>query len=127
MLGACRARSCANRSERLAQPRQRRCAAVSATREAGPGDNAPDYSEIDSSPFNQTIMALFRRKMVARIGEDTDEQGYAGIIALTRKLNSMYKGTVSLYRDADFCIVVYIVYASGRYDTPVADSMLLYL
>lgn len=90
MLGACRARSCAGWNGRLAQPREARCAAR-ATRRAGPGDDPPDYSDIDSSPFNQTIMALFRRKMVDRIGEDTEEQGYAGIIALTRKLNSMYK------------------------------------
>lgn len=78
----------------LAQPQRQSSVVVAraATREAGPSDAAPDYSSLDSSPVNQTIMALFRRKMVARIGEDTDEQGYAGIIALTRKLNSMYKG-----------------------------------
>lgn len=106
MLGACRARSCAGGNGRPAQPRERRCAAARATREAGPGDNPPDYSDIDSSPFNQTIMALFRRKMVDRIGEDTEEQGYAGIIALTRKLNSMYKGA------SDFKVTLFGVWFS---------------
>lgn len=93
MLGAYRARSSVSGSGALA-PRRERCAAVGATRTAGPGDIPPDYSDIDASPINQTIMALFRRKMVDRIGEDTEEPGYAGIIALTRKLNSMYKGTI---------------------------------
>lgn len=92
MIGSCRARSFASGSVRPAQPRKQRSTATRATRSAGPDESPPDYSEIDSSPFNQTIMALFRRKMVDRIGEDTEEQGYAGIIALTRKLNSMYKG-----------------------------------
>lgn len=34
-----------------------------------------DYSKIDSQPLNQIIMGLFRRKMVAAIGDDTPAQG----------------------------------------------------
>jgi hypothetical protein len=60
--------------------------------QAGPKDEPPDYSGIDRSPFNRAIMALFRRKMVQRIGEDSQMEGYDAIIDLTRKLNSMHPG-----------------------------------
>ena len=43
---------------------------------AGPSDPAPSYESIDSQPFNRAIMSLFRRKMVAAIGSDTDAQGW---------------------------------------------------
>lgn len=36
-------------------------------------------------------MALFRRKMVAALGEDSSQQGYDAIIDLTRRLNSKYR------------------------------------
>jgi hypothetical protein len=94
MVRACRARPCSVGRGQVEQPRKWRGTAVRATRAAGPAESPPDYSEIDSHPVNKAIMALFRRKMVARIGEDCEEQGYAGIIALTRKLNSMYKGEI---------------------------------
>ncbi|KAG1677799.1 hypothetical protein FOA52_008563 [Chlamydomonas sp. UWO 241] len=35
-------------------------------------------------------MGLFRRKMVAALGEDTAVQGYDGVIELTRRLNSKF-------------------------------------
>lgn len=46
-----------------------------------------DYAKIDSEPLNQLVMQLFRNKMVAALGDDTEKEGYAGIIDLTRKLN----------------------------------------
>lgn len=62
------------------------------TRAAGPSEPAPSYDDIDNAPWNKQITALFRQKMIAKIGEDTEEEGYDGIIALTRKLNSMHAG-----------------------------------
>lgn len=65
------------------------------TRPAGPSDAPPSYDDVDNALWNRQITALFRQKMIAKIGEDTDETGYDGIIALTRKLNSMHAGTFS--------------------------------
>jgi hypothetical protein len=62
------------------------------TRSAGPEEAPPEYSSIDNSPFNRAIMQLFRRKMVAAIGQDSSESGYDGIIDLTRTLNSQHPG-----------------------------------
>lgn len=42
---------------------------------AGPYDEAPDYGALDSSPWNKAIMALFRRKMVNALVEDSEAQG----------------------------------------------------
>jgi hypothetical protein len=50
-------------------------AAAAATRQAGPVDPVPDYTAIDSQPLNQIVMALFRRKMVAAIGSDSQLTG----------------------------------------------------
>lgn len=72
--------------------RNARVVARATTRAAGPSDPAPSYTRIDNAPWNKQITALFRRKMIAKIGEDTEEKGYDGIIALTRKLNNMHKG-----------------------------------
>lgn len=58
---------------------------------AGPSEAPPSYTNIDASPWNNAIMALFRRKMVVALAEDTEAQGYDAIIDLTRKLNSKYK------------------------------------
>jgi hypothetical protein len=41
----------------------------------GPHDPAPSYEGIDKQPLNRAIMALFRRKMAAAIGSDTDARG----------------------------------------------------
>lgn len=57
---------------------------------AGPDSDAPDFSEVDKQPLNAIIMNLFRRKMVQAIDEDVEEQGYQGIIRLTRRLNSKF-------------------------------------
>lgn len=95
------------RSTARADPRRNaRVAATATTRTAGPQDDAPSYSDIDNAPWNKQITALFRQRMIAKIGEDTEEQGYDGIIALTRKLNSMYKGTwlnPSLHPAGTYC------------------------
>ena len=42
---------------------------------AGPDSTVPDYTAIDSQPLNRVVMGLFRRKMVAAIGEDSKLQG----------------------------------------------------
>lgn len=56
--------------------------------EAGPKTEEPAYTHIDSNPLNKVIMQLFRRKMVAELGQDSEEHEYEAIIDLTRKLNS---------------------------------------
>mmetsp|Transcript_13575 Transcript_13575/g.39309 ORF Transcript_13575/g.39309 Transcript_13575/m.39309 type:complete len:210 (-) Transcript_13575:3415-4044(-) len=43
-------------------------------------------------------MGLFRNKMVDALGEDTPEQGYDGIIALTRRLNTKFGSPVETQR-----------------------------
>ena len=35
----------------------------------------PDYTTLDSQPLNRAVTALFRRKMVAAVGEDVDAEG----------------------------------------------------
>ena len=42
---------------------------------AGPCDETPDYGALDSSPWNKAIMALFRRRMVSALKEDSEAQG----------------------------------------------------
>ena len=42
---------------------------------AGPETAAPSYKSIDSQSPNKAIMSLFRRKMVAAIGLDSDKDG----------------------------------------------------
>ena len=42
---------------------------------AGPTEEAPDYGALESSPWNKAIMALFRRKMVNALEEDSEAQG----------------------------------------------------
>lgn len=42
---------------------------------AGPGEETPAYDSLDASPWNKAIMALFRRKMVNALEEDTEAQG----------------------------------------------------
>eukprot|EP00879_Flechtneria_rotunda_P011353 GHRR01011858.1.p1 GENE.GHRR01011858.1~~GHRR01011858.1.p1 ORF type:complete len:171 (+),score=34.61 GHRR01011858.1:187-699(+) len=59
-------------------------------RQAGPGTPEPNYTSIDSQPLNKLVMALFRAKMVAAIGQDSQLQGYDAIIDLTRRLNSKF-------------------------------------
>lgn len=53
---------------------RQRCAAVS-VRQAGPSTEVPDYTAIDSQPLNQIVMELFRNKMVAAIGSDSQLSG----------------------------------------------------
>src|SRR5688500_13728835 len=61
---------------------------------AGPSDAAPSYAAIDATPLNRVVYTLFRNKMVASLdGQDSDQQGYAAIIDLTRRLNTL--GTAS--------------------------------
>ncbi|EIE22959.1 hypothetical protein COCSUDRAFT_15824 [Coccomyxa subellipsoidea C-169] len=55
---------------------------------AGPETPAPSYESIDSQPLNRAIMSLFRQKMVAAIGKNSDKEGYDAIVDLTRLLNS---------------------------------------
>lgn len=50
-------------------------AAVAPARQAGPSTDVPDYSDIDSQPLNKVVMALFRNKMVAAIGSDSQLSG----------------------------------------------------
>jgi hypothetical protein len=65
-----------------------RCPPVqSELRSAGPQEPPPKYSEIDRNPVNKVIMGLFRSKMVAAIGRDSNLEGYDAIIDLTRVLN----------------------------------------
>lgn len=44
-------------------------------RQAGPLTAEPDYAEIDSQPLNKVVMQLFRNKMVAAIGADSQLSG----------------------------------------------------
>jgi hypothetical protein len=50
-------------------------AAAAPVRQAGPATDVPDYTEIDSQPLNKIVMALFRNKMVAAIGSDSQLSG----------------------------------------------------
>lgn len=45
----------------------------------GPTDPVPSYAAVDATPLNKVIMALFRRKMVAAIGADSQLQGCARV------------------------------------------------
>ena len=54
---------------------------------AGPSEPPPAYESIDSQPVNRAIMSLFRRKMVAAIGRDSENQGY-DILAFVCLLSS---------------------------------------
>ena len=47
-----------------------------------------EYERLDRVPLNAFIMSLFRRKMIIALDRDVPEEGYAGIISLTRSLNS---------------------------------------
>lgn len=42
---------------------------------AGPSSLPPDYSAIDAQPLNRAVYGLFRRRMVAAIGADSQLQG----------------------------------------------------
>jgi hypothetical protein len=58
---------------------------------AGPPTPPPDYAALDARPLSILITALFRARMVASLGGGggggvPQEEGYAGIIALTRAL-----------------------------------------
>ncbi len=66
--------------------------AAAAVAPAGPGSPKPveTYRKIDGQPMNRAIMALFRKKMVAALGRDSDRQGYEAIVDLTHRLNSKY-------------------------------------
>ncbi|GMH38079.1 hypothetical protein BSKO_05963 [Bryopsis sp. KO-2023] len=56
--------------------------------DAGPGDAPPDYTEVDANPVNKAIRTEFRRQLVLELGVDSEVEEYAGIIDLTRRLNS---------------------------------------
>ena len=62
---------------------------IDALPRAGPNDQAPSYESIDSQPFNRAIMSLFRRKMVAAIGSDTDAQGWGIVLSNGCKLHEL--------------------------------------
>lgn len=51
------------------------CCAQASDFQAGPSEPAPSYAALDEKLLNKAIMALFRRRMVAAIGEDSSEQG----------------------------------------------------
>jgi hypothetical protein len=65
----------------LVQPRpshrqqQATTLAAAPVRQAGPATDVPDYTEIDSQLLNKIVMALFRNKMVAAIGSDSQLSG----------------------------------------------------
>ena len=61
-----------------------------AYRDAGPKTATPNYDALDRVPLNRAVMALFRRKMVSEIGQDSMSEGYGAIIDLTRKLNAKF-------------------------------------
>lgn len=44
-------------------------------RQAGPSSAVPSYADIDSQPLNRLVMGLFRRKMVAAIGSESQLSG----------------------------------------------------
>lgn len=46
---------------------------------AGPADPSPDYKAIDASLLNKSITHLFRQRMVAKLGADSQLQGYISI------------------------------------------------
>lgn len=50
-------------------------AAASPLRQAGPASPEPGYTAIDGQPLNQLVMGLFRKKMVAAIGRDSQLDG----------------------------------------------------
>ena len=66
-------------------------ASASPFRSAGPSTPKPDYTSIDTAPFSQLAIKLFRRKLAAAVGEDSTLDGYDGVIDLTRKLHAKYK------------------------------------
>lgn len=41
----------------------------------GPAEDPPSYADIDSSPWNRAIMAIFRQKMVTALHEDSEAKG----------------------------------------------------
>lgn len=58
--------------------------------QCGPSDSKPSYAKIDEQPLNRVVYSLFRKKMVSALGNrDSSLDGYAGIIDLTRRLNSL--------------------------------------
>jgi len=59
-----------------------------AYRDAGPQAPPPRYDAVDAQALNQGVMGLFRRKMVAELGRDSQLEGYDAIIDLTRRLNA---------------------------------------
>jgi hypothetical protein len=49
--------------------------AAAPVRQAGPPTQEPDYADIDGQPLNKIVMALFRNKMVAALGSDSQLSG----------------------------------------------------
>lgn len=62
-------------SECKAQAPQQADTSSSQFRQAGPPTPPPDYSAIDAAPLNRAVMALFRAKMVAALGSDSEQEG----------------------------------------------------
>jgi hypothetical protein len=58
-----------------AQAPQQADTSSSQFRQAGPPTPPPDYSAIDAAPLNRAVMALFRAKMVAALGSDSEQEG----------------------------------------------------
>ena len=60
-------------------------------RDAGPGDAAPSYEDIDNFPLNKVFFTLFRKKVSENVGYDSPVEGYEGLMEVTRVLNTKFK------------------------------------
>ena len=68
--------SCRHKADRQTQTARVQEQKADGMLRVGPADSPPSYEGIDSQPANRAIMSLFRRKMVAAIGHDSEAQGY---------------------------------------------------
>ena len=64
--------------------------------EAGPRDVAPDYTATDKQPLNRLTMHLFRTKMVAHLGTDSQYQGCGALSAVAVFKVSLLQSCFSL-------------------------------
>lgn len=71
-----------------------------AFRMRGPSTPPPDYTDIDSNPFNAKLTEIFRSKLEAELGHGARQDGYAGVVEVVKALSTRHKGDPAALRAA---------------------------
>lgn len=66
----------------------------------GPTTPKPDYTHIDSNPFNAFLTSIFRKKLENELGSAASADGYPGVVEVVTALARQHRGDAMALRSA---------------------------